>query len=110
MPATAPARVAPFQKIPSTMAGTKAEAASENEADTSGRMSAGLSEATMAATSATASSANFDRITRCSGVTWWLISCAVHVPHHRVADGQQQAVRGGQRRGQPPAATRPDTT
>ena len=74
MPATAPRRFAPGQKMPNTIAGTKAEAASENDAVTSGRISAGLNEATAAATSATASNANLDRITRCSGMTWGLIS------------------------------------
>jgi hypothetical protein len=69
MPATAPPRVVPRQKMPSTITGTKADAASENEAATSGRMSAGLSAATSAASRATPSKANFDRITRCSGVT-----------------------------------------
>jgi hypothetical protein len=47
-----------------------ADPASENEVETSGRMSAGFSEATMAASSATPSSVNFERITRCSGGTW----------------------------------------
>ncbi len=49
MPAIAPARVAPAQKIPSTIAGTSAEAASENDAVTSGRISAGLNVAITAA-------------------------------------------------------------
>ena len=67
MPATAPWRVVPRQKMPSTITGTKADAASENEADTMGRMSDGLSAATKAAISATVSKANLVRITRCSG-------------------------------------------
>ena len=67
MPATAPARVVPRQKMPSTMAGTKADAAMENEAETIGRISEGLSAATNAADSATESSANLVIITRCSG-------------------------------------------
>ena len=92
------------------MAGTKAEAANENEAATSGRMSAGLSEATMAATSATASSANFDKITRCSGVTWWLISCEYTsrtIALLMVSSSPSAVDRAAAK---PPAATRPETT
>ena len=66
MPATAPWRVVPRQKMPSTIAGTKAEAAIENEADTKGKMSEGFSAATNAADRATASKANLLKITRCS--------------------------------------------
>ena len=53
MPATAPFRVVPRQKIPNTITGTKAEAASEKEADTMVRISEGLSAATKAADKAT---------------------------------------------------------
>ena len=101
MPATAPRRVAPRQKMPSTSAGTKVEAASENEAETSGRMSAGLSAATIAAMRATESSANFDRMTRCSGAIRRAVSWLYRSRDQRIADGQQQAVGRRQRRGQP---------
>src|SRR4051812_50189116 len=75
MPATAPRREAPGQKIPRTIAGTNAEAASEKDADTSGKISAGFIEAKNAATSATDISTNFDRITRRSGVRNHMTSC-----------------------------------
>src|SRR3569832_1921207 len=77
IPATAPLRFARGQKIPKTIAGTNTDAASENDAETSGRISAGLIDAKNAATSATAISANLDRITRCSGVTFGLTSCVL---------------------------------
>ncbi len=70
MPATAPCRVVPRQKMPSTITGTKAEAANENDADTIGRISEGLSAATNAEDKATDSKANLLRITRCSGDAW----------------------------------------
>ena len=74
MPATAPWRVVPRQKMPSTITGTKADAASENEADTMGKISDGLSAATNAADKATASSVNLVKITRCSGDAWRRVS------------------------------------
>src|SRR5574343_1250540 len=64
MPAAAPHLLARCQKMPSTRAGKKAEAASEKAADTRNRMLAGFWAATNAAASATASRITLDSITR----------------------------------------------
>jgi hypothetical protein len=95
--------------MPSTSAGTKVDAASENEADTSGRMSAGLREATTAASRAVSNSANLDRITRCSGfmrvATSWLYrsrTMALLMVSSRPSAVDSAAAR-------PPAATSAET-
>ena len=63
MPATAPGRLARFQKMPSTSAGNSAEAPIENASPTVNRMLSGRSEATQAATTATTSNCDLE-ITR----------------------------------------------
>ncbi|MNT40253.1 hypothetical protein D3C72_1765580 [compost metagenome] len=110
MPATAPWRVVPRQKMPSTITGTKADAASENDADTMGKISDGLRAATNAADSATASKVNLVKITRCSGDA---LRCASGKYRSRTSallmvSSNPSAVDNAAAR--PPAATRPDTT
>jgi hypothetical protein len=84
-------------------------AASENDAVTSDRISAGLSTATKVATMAAASSANLDRITRFSDTT----TTASRAGGRRTSallmvSSSPSAVDSAA--ASPPAATRPDTT
>ena len=64
IPASAPARVALSQKIPSTSAGKKAEPAIENAQETMERIVPGFCAAMVAARTATTSSIDFDMTRR----------------------------------------------
>ncbi len=110
MPATAPWRVVPRQKMPSTMAGTKADAAMENEAETIGRISEGLSAATKAADSATESSVNLVSITRCSGEARRRVSWKYRSRTRALLMVSSSPSAVDKAAASPPAATRPATT
>ena len=110
MPATAPLRVVPRQKIPITITGTNAEAASENEADTMVKISEGLSAATKAADKATVSRVNLVKITRCSGDASRLVPRKYRSRTSALLMVSNKPSAVDNAAASPPAATSPDTT
>ena len=92
------------------MAGTKAEAASENEAATMGRMSDGRCPATSAASSATAISTNLETMTRCSGEVLRGRSWKYRSRTRALLMVSSRPSAVDSAAASPPAATRPATT
>jgi hypothetical protein len=100
MPSDAPHLLARFQKMPSVSAGKNAAAAKENAADTRNRMSAGFCAATGRPPEGHDQQQDLgDGHAACRGGVR-VDHLVVQVVAERVGDGQQQAVGGGQRRGQ----------